>query len=260
MIKRPFCILGVGISIILSLLILWRCLQPAFYPGAPHYIAHAGGVVDSHKYTNSLEAVTKSIEKGADYIELDFCLTTDSVLICAHDWATYHTMTGQDGADHAIPLREFMSRKICGYLTPLSAYDVDSILACNPDLYLVTDKISSPELISRYFGKYKDRLVIECFDYNDYTYFCREDYFLPMISGIPDWRTYIMQHLHHLFNSEYTLGEFFCFDIKDYEKYCRFLLLPPIDIAVFSCENRHEADSIFALSDRIKFVYINNVE
>ena len=49
-------------------------------------IAHAGGAIDGHVYTNSKEAVLNSINNGSKYIELDFSLTSDSELVCVHRW------------------------------------------------------------------------------------------------------------------------------------------------------------------------------
>lgn len=40
-------------------------------------IAHAGGEIDGHIYTNSLEPVQQSIKRGYKFIELDLALTSD---------------------------------------------------------------------------------------------------------------------------------------------------------------------------------------
>lgn len=49
-------------------------------------IAHAGGIIKGVMYTNSLEAINNSYNKGFRYIELDFNWTNDGELVLIHDW------------------------------------------------------------------------------------------------------------------------------------------------------------------------------
>ena len=44
-------------------------------------IAHAGGLIDGYSYTNSKEALLKSISEGYQYIELDLYGTTDGSIV-----------------------------------------------------------------------------------------------------------------------------------------------------------------------------------
>lgn len=48
-------------------------------------IAHAGGRIYTHDYTNSFEAVDKA-EKNYDYLEVDVRVTTDGVPVLVHEW------------------------------------------------------------------------------------------------------------------------------------------------------------------------------
>lgn len=49
-------------------------------------VAHAGGGINGKTYTNSLDALDLSIDKGFIYFELDFIFTKDRHLVCLHDW------------------------------------------------------------------------------------------------------------------------------------------------------------------------------
>ncbi|MDO5118235.1 MAG: hypothetical protein Q4D34_07090, partial [Eggerthellaceae bacterium] len=49
--------------------------------GADGFIAHAGGGYEGEAYTNSREALTRSLQAGALAIEMDFMFTTDDVLV-----------------------------------------------------------------------------------------------------------------------------------------------------------------------------------
>ena len=50
-------------------------------------IAHAGGMIDGHDYTNSLEAILANYSKGQRVFEIDFARTIDNQLVCTHNWS-----------------------------------------------------------------------------------------------------------------------------------------------------------------------------
>ena len=52
-------------------------------------IVHAGGLLDGVPYTNSLEALNANYAAGRRVFEVDFELTSDGVLVLAHDWDAY---------------------------------------------------------------------------------------------------------------------------------------------------------------------------
>jgi glycerophosphoryl diester phosphodiesterase len=49
-------------------------------------VAHAGGAFGKQTYTNSFEAMEQSLQRGIDYLEIDFVFTSDQRLVCLHDW------------------------------------------------------------------------------------------------------------------------------------------------------------------------------
>ncbi|WED22217.1 hypothetical protein L3Q72_02080 [Vibrio sp. JC009] len=86
---------------------------PFYYPlstkakGFPtERVAHAGGAIDNHTYTNSYEALDYNLNNGFKYFEIDFLFTSDKHLVCAHDWRSFYPSKGP----HRVPsLNEFKS-------------------------------------------------------------------------------------------------------------------------------------------------------
>ena len=76
-------------------------------------IAHAGGSIDGNIYTNSREAMHKAARDGYEFIEFDLMFTSDSVLVAAHSWSEFNTMTGYGHkGDSAPDFKDFISRRI----------------------------------------------------------------------------------------------------------------------------------------------------
>lgn len=125
------------------------------------FIAHAGGMIDDHTYTNSLEALNLSYHKGFRLFELDILLTSDHIFVAAHDWEKWKKMTGYRGdlpPSHDV----FMRYKLFGSYSPLDMDRINSWFAIHPDAVLVTDKINEPDEFSALFVD-KNRLMMELF-------------------------------------------------------------------------------------------------
>ena len=172
--KRPhyFSIIIVFTAVIFFLILFTLyIICPMYYKkidlsSTDYYIAHAGGMIDGHTYTNSLEAVLLSIQKGYKYIELDLQLTTDSQLVCMHSIEDYRKMTNTpDSID--ISFRNFIKNKIYGRYTPLSAKEI-ALIIMKYNITLVTDKISDPIILERYFSKVRNHVIVEAFSLHDY--------------------------------------------------------------------------------------------
>ena len=117
-------------------------LEPMANTGSEWYlkhrlIFHAGGQIQGHTYTNSLEAVEKTLAENAGggcIIEIDLAHTSDGALVCVHEWSDAFL-----NQKEAVTLEEFLARKIQGKYTPLTAEQLLEIMAENPQMYLVTD-------------------------------------------------------------------------------------------------------------------------
>ncbi len=126
------------------------------------FIAHAGGSIDKHVYTNSLESLQKNYSLGARYFELDLLLTSDNKIVAAHDWTSWKQRTKYDGA---VPpdLKNFLNYKIDEKFTPLSEVEILDWFIKHPDATLVTDKLDDALLIKKTFKKVQNNLIIELF-------------------------------------------------------------------------------------------------
>lgn len=146
-------------------------------------IAHAGGALDGYVYTNSREALERAAVVGYKFVEVDLIMTSDSVLVAAHSWEDFNRITGcAEKGGEAPGFSDFISRRIHGRYTPLSADSINSFFMRNPELYLVVDKTSSPCVLKNYFPDLKERMVVEAFNYDDYCSLIDEGYYRVLYS------------------------------------------------------------------------------
>ena len=214
---------------------------------SPELIAHGGGEIDNHRYTNSLEAINKSVADGYRYIEIDFSITSDSVMVAAHDWRMFNRITGfEHKGDTAPTFADFSSRRIYDKYTPLSAADINKIFEKDTTIYLVTDKISSPELLSRNFPHLKKRMVVEAFSYEDYDTLCSEGYFRVMFSVLAqDFANMFLKHfIYSCFNEghkiEWVVSDVHLYDVLRFKYAAKYLGL---NIAIYTINDINELPS-----------------
>jgi len=126
------------------------------------FIAHAGGNINNHIYTNSLEALETNYSLGARYFELDLLLTSDNKIVAVHDWHSWKKRTKYNGI---IPptLKDFLDFRIDNKFSPLSANDILDWFINHPDATLVTDKLDDAMLIKKTFNKIQHNLIVELF-------------------------------------------------------------------------------------------------
>lgn len=223
-----------------------------------YYIAHAGGEIEGFRYTNSLEAVEHAICSNIEYIELDLDTTSDGYLVASHDWTWFNLITtGIENDSRMLSLDEFQSKKIYGRFTPLTWPMIDSIMQANPQLHLVTDKISDPKILDSYMEHFRSRVVVECFRLQHYkelrTLGYEEAFFsAPACSkreGIKKATRHPMPR-HWVFHYEVPIDpQQNPFSDKYGESF-----------AIYTVANRKEADILFSLDKRIHLIYIDNVE
>ncbi|WP_338063208.1 glycerophosphodiester phosphodiesterase family protein [Vibrio gigantis] len=128
-------------------------------------IAHAGGGIDGLKYTNSLEAVEKSIENGFKMIELDLLVSSDGKIVAVHDWNSFHSMTNSN-KNGPIASEEFELKIINDNYHTLNISEAIEILSEN-EVVLVTDKIENLVLLSKSIID-KDKSIVEVFSLKKY--------------------------------------------------------------------------------------------
>ena len=95
-----------------------------------HLIAHAGGEIDGHIYTDAKEAYEQSVKKGMKFIEVDLLETTDGDFVAAHDWELFNTSIGaaeRQGAPRS--LEEVQAAKIYGKYSTLDERQIAEFCA-----------------------------------------------------------------------------------------------------------------------------------
>lgn len=131
---------------------------------ANRFIAHAGGAIGGHLYTNSRDAFELAIDNGYRFIELDFIMTSDGHLVAAHDWGHWRKITGS--AVQRPTLEQFLATPIHGLYSAISFRQVAEAMAHNPRLVLVTDKTNHFDYLAANFPD-PDRLLVEVFSEAD---------------------------------------------------------------------------------------------
>lgn len=262
--KKIFYIsITIGIIFVLSIGVIILCSR--FKPEViltsdqQHYIAHGGGMYGGHIKSNSLEAVVNSLNSGIEYIELDLNMTTDNELAALHDWKNFRIITDNKlKEDKPMSLQEFKESKIFNEYTPLTGSDIVNLMETYPQMKLVTDKISDPEIIDRYFNLYRDRVIVECFRKEDYERLEKMGY-LCYLSEFPESR---LKHLINSLLNKTSIRKYrYVFNNQTLNKRSHLGPLSPYpwEFAVFSVDNRKQADSVFKANPNIRFIYIEDV-
>ena len=145
-----------------------------------NFIAHAAGGIDSYTYTNSIEALEKSINSGFNLIEIDLMETSDGFFIGGHhDWPSFKKKLSNieyQTDDKAMTLNEVKNSKVYNKYHPLTIDYINDIFSKNEKLFLVTDKSNNFKKIISDFTFDQNRIIVEIFG--------RDNYFLSITEGI----------------------------------------------------------------------------
>ena len=131
-------------------------------------IIHAGGYVTLSdgtqvSYTNSLEALENCWRNGKRFCEIDLQEASDGTLICGHgdeDELVFGT-----GLPPTASGADYLSSRIYGELTPLSAEDLAAFMRGHPGFYVFTD-VKSDNLrvcrrLAEAFPDLRSRFIIQ---------------------------------------------------------------------------------------------------
>ena len=253
--RKRFCTALTALCAII--LLSWLAKAVSFTPyKAEHqgYIAHACGNIDGIKYTNSREALENCIKRGQFTIEIDLRKTTDNELVAVHKWGQFSEL------DTVMSSQEFKTVKIMGKYTTLMATQIDSIWKANPELILVTDKTSDPEMLNKYFYDIRDRVIVEAFSPHDYFTLAEMGYknvyysgYLPFTKWLKAlWKygepinAYVVPLDNYLLTRKGLLSRWFINIFK-----CKH--------AVADIKNVEQADSLMRAHPDIEYVYIDEI-
>ena len=170
---------GTALIILLMVILIWLARPLKEESGvknnsrAEYLIAHAGGGLDGKTYTNSKKALITSLERGFRYIELDLFQLHNGQVVCAHD---------------------------------SSKCQLDSIMTLNDAIeiwnrmpfFFVTDRISDPSILNRYFLKNRNNIYVETGSMVEYCQLLDNGY-NPMLTVAGDFRGVIKTLLASLY-------------------------------------------------------------
>ena len=164
------------------------------------FIAHAGGGIDDLKYTNSLEAVNKSIKDNFKLIELDIRETLDNVFVGVHEWKEFKKITNIKKKDEnelnneALLLNEFKKKKIYKKYTPLDIISINDIFRKNNELILLTDKTNNFRKLNSDLNFDKKRIMVEVFGKKNYFKSISEGIINPIYSFNHKDYNFVIKH------------------------------------------------------------------
>lgn len=127
----------------------------------PLMIAHAGGGIDGKKYSNSIEALNLSYDKGFRYFEIDFSWTSDNQLVCLHDWKKRFKLNFGFKTKGPLTLRKFeklLEKQV--NIHPCTLKTLKIWLSKHPDSKIITDvKYENIKAIQHISEKYPELIA-----------------------------------------------------------------------------------------------------
>ncbi len=142
------------------------------------YIIHAGGDVtgksgESHRKTNSQDALENCYQEGNRVSEFDFRVTSDGYLVCAHDKKGDPIEWCEGSGLYETPtLEEFNNAGIYGELSTLTLTELAEFMREHDDFYVVTDckdnNYEECKLIQKECSDILDRFIVQIYSYNQY--------------------------------------------------------------------------------------------
>ena len=135
-------------------------------PAAPKElprVAHAGGGYKGATYTNSREAIVASLERGFEWIEIDFTWTRDRELVCIHDWNGNFTRLFGYETEQALSLQEFKEERSKVSYSLLTIEELAALMVEFPSLVIVSDvksdSLAALELMRKTLPEAESRVV-----------------------------------------------------------------------------------------------------
>lgn len=134
-------------------------------------IAHAGGHVDSLTYTNTLEAMNDSYNRGIRFYELDFEWTSDNKLVCIHDWDQTWNKYYLQGIQ--IPnWKTFLQTKMINNMKQMDINILATWMKSHKDCYVITDvkrnNITALEIIKNEYPGIINNIIPQIYWFYEY--------------------------------------------------------------------------------------------
>lgn len=189
-------------------------------------IVHALGEIDGQTYTNSREALEKSYQNGARFLECDLSITADRQLAACHDWDFWYGWwhDAEDVSGRYVPdIDEFMATPVIGGFTALSGEELVLFMKEHADLYIITDtKDDDPDTLGDPF-----ELLVELVEQND----CEEVLQRFIVQIYNEGMYEIVEEIYPFPNYIFTLYQTgFSGSEEEMESYARSCMAHDIDV------------------------------
>jgi hypothetical protein len=154
-----------GPSVSYAVGLVFNYTKPGDYGGQ---FVDAGGGINGDIYTNSLEAVELSKERGYRFIELDLFATNDEQkrIVAYHNCEDLNRYSSKNIDCSSMKFDDFIN--LDSKYTLLYDEKILEYFERYKHLWLVTDKIDDFDLLSEKFKLIKDRMIVEVFSYSKY--------------------------------------------------------------------------------------------
>jgi glycerophosphoryl diester phosphodiesterase len=158
----------------LALLLSASGCEKASEVEASRRIAHAGGGINNEDYTDSFEAMDRSVKLGFTLIEIDFSWTADARLVCLHDWRGGYERFFGTPITKLPTLDEF--KKLVREKSPYHLCTLDELIPWmenNPKAILVTDvkreNVAALKRIAQKIKGFEDRVIPQIYQPENYS-------------------------------------------------------------------------------------------
>lgn len=135
-------------------------------------VAHAGGGIAGDSLLNSIDALDHNLANGFDYFEIDLSFTSDSRLVCIHDWHTSFAKSFGITSEEIPTYKEFINLVNKTEQKNCTLYSLVSWLENNPSAFIITDvkedNILALEIIADNYPGIINRVIPQVYDPNNY--------------------------------------------------------------------------------------------
>lgn len=154
-----------------KILTIYFCLLKSIAYSDINFIAHAGGGYNGYNYTNSVEAIEKSIDNKFKFIELDLRLTKDKFFYGFHNWSDLEIIDNlkidqinklkKKQKLNNLTIEDIKSFNLAAKIKIITEEQIIKIFNQNPNLILVTDKSQDFYEIEKLSLKLQKRVYVE---------------------------------------------------------------------------------------------------
>ncbi|MDP4094268.1 MAG: glycerophosphodiester phosphodiesterase family protein [Bacillota bacterium] len=141
-------------------------------PAAPRLIAHAGGVVNGLRLTNSIQALDSSYNKGFRCLELDVDWTSDGIPVFVHDWGNLNWYMNTKYSTAVPTYSDFKSRATIMGLQFMDLGMLEEWLNKHSDAYIITDvkgdNVKLLSMIKEQYPKTYSNLIPQIYSFDEY--------------------------------------------------------------------------------------------